>query len=153
MHESVGNLAAGVPHESSGEIDLPPLFTAAGTLGSFLDQKYTYAPSAVVLLSTYHPPPALLNPGPYELGVVKLFPQPWLPFTAAVQSRDVGVLCYFFLHVVSIFTKEIGEVFRRTYAVWLRLWGSVHPAFVCNDARLDVPVFTPSNHFVEIFKV
>ena len=95
MHESVGNLAAGVPHESSGEIDFSPLFTAAGTLGSFLDQKYTYAPSAVVLLSTYHPPPALLNPGPYELGVVKLFPQPWLPFTAALQSRDVGVLCFF----------------------------------------------------------
>lgn len=92
LHVSVGNLASGIPHELSGSMHDSPFFTAAGTLGSFLDQKYTYAPSVLDLLSTYHPPAALLNPGPNELGFVKLFPQPWLPLIAALQSKEVGVL-------------------------------------------------------------
>lgn len=79
-HPPLGQLALGLPHVA---LSGAPSTRLSGTSGRLQNHC---SMASVVKDVTKTPPPARLNPSPYELAAVSAYEQPWLPLTLALQS-------------------------------------------------------------------
>jgi hypothetical protein len=133
----LGKSALGVPNLLVSTF-CAPFLTSAGTEPSPRDQNQTRS-SVGVRSSTYHPPPALLNAGPYDKALLAATPQPALPFTAELQSVCLVVL-------IERLSLAFGRFFdwRKAYPSIARLAGIVQPALVCRVTEFGPASLTPS---------
>jgi hypothetical protein len=134
-HWLLGKSAPGSPNLAVSR-SFAPLLTAAGTALSPRDQNQTRI-SDGVRSSTYQPPPALLNAGPYESGERSPTPHPAFPFTAVLQSACLAVL--------RARQRDSGDAESRpAHPCIARLPGMLQPGLVCSVTEFGPASLTPS---------